>query len=81
MPLLNKKIKNYIFIKILYMNVHFIKKKRGGGGEGWKKKNLKAKTNGERQKRKEKINKNQRKVIEEDKRTKKREAMENVVHA
>lgn len=79
MPLLNKKIKNYIFIKILYMNVHFIKKKKGG--EGWKKKFLKAKTNGERQKRKEKINKNQRKVIEEDKRTKKREAMENVVHA
>ena len=29
MPLLNKKIKNYIFIKILYTNLHFIKKKGG----------------------------------------------------
>lgn len=36
---------------------------------------------GRDKKRKEKINKNQRKVIEEDKRMKKREAMENVVHA
>ena len=28
MSLLNKKVTNYIFIKILYMNVHFIKKKK-----------------------------------------------------
>ena len=28
--LLNKKVRNYIFIKILCMNVHFIKKKKKG---------------------------------------------------
>ena len=37
--LLNKKVRNYIFIKILCMNVHFIKKKKK---EKRMKKNLKS---------------------------------------